>query len=138
MWFQAAFLLPVITRMLNEGVQGASQAEQQSPQVLIISPTRELTMQIYGEARKFVNGSIYRPTVIYGGTSVGHQLRQVESGTNILVSMPGRLIDFLNRKKVMVCVNVGMATVTFFAVLAYCIILVPPPGIFPAEYQHNL
>ena len=86
--------------MLRDGVQGASQAEQQSPQVLIISPTRELTMQIYGEARKFVNGSIYRPTVIYGGTSVGHQLRQVEMGTNILVSTPGRLIDFLDRKKV--------------------------------------
>lgn len=97
---QAAFLLPVITRMLNDGVQGASQADSQSPQVLIISPTRELTLQIYGEARKFVHGSIYRPVVIYGGTSVGHQLRQLESGCNVLVSTPGRLVDFLNRKKV--------------------------------------
>ena len=87
--------------MLNDGVAGASAAEQQSPQVLIISPTRELTLQIYGEARKFVHGSIYRPVVIYGGTSVGHQLRQLESGCSILVSTPGRLIDFLNRKKVM-------------------------------------
>ena len=92
--------MPVITRMLNEGVQGASAAEQQSPQVLIISPTRELTLQIYGEARKFVHHSIYNPVVIYGGTSVGHQLRQLERGCNILVSTPGRLLDFLNRKKV--------------------------------------
>ncbi len=92
--------------MLKDGVPGASYGEQQSPQVLIISPTRELTMQIYGEARKFINGSIYRPTVIYGGTSVGHQLKQVESGTNILVGTPGRLIDFLNRKKVILHVNV--------------------------------
>ena len=97
---KAAFLLPVITRLIREKVQGASQAEQQSPQVLIISPTRELTMQIYGEARKFVHESIYRPVVIYGGTSVGHQLRQLESGCNILVGTPGRLVDFLNRKKV--------------------------------------
>jgi probable ATP-dependent RNA helicase DDX4 len=97
---QAAFLLPVITRMLQEGVQGGSQAEQQSPQVLIISPARERTLQIYGEARKFVHGSIYRPVVVYGGTSVGHQLRQLEAGCNILVSTPGRLVDFLNRKKV--------------------------------------
>lgn len=90
----------MITRLLHEGVQGGSQAEQQYPQVLIISPTRELTLQIYGEARKFVHETMYRPVVIYGGTSVGHQLRQLESGCNIMVSTPGRLMDFLNRKKV--------------------------------------
>ena len=87
--------------MIRDNVQGASENEmQQLPQVLIISPTRELTMQIYNEARKFTNETIYRPVVVYGGTSVGHQLRQVERGCNILVATPGRLLDFLNRKKV--------------------------------------
>ena len=100
---QAAFLLPVITRMIRENVPGASAAESQSPDVLIISPTRELTLQIYNEARKFVHSSIYRPVVVYGGTSVGHQLRQLEMGCNILVATPGRLVDFLNRKKVSMC-----------------------------------
>ena len=98
--FQAAFLLPVITRLLNENVDGASRNDYQSPEVLIISPTRELTLQIYNEARKFVHRTIYRPVVCYGGTSVGHQLRQVENGCNILVGTPGRLLDFLSRKKV--------------------------------------
>ena len=98
--FQAAFLLPVITRLLNEKVDGASRNDSQSPEVLIISPTRELTLQIYNEARKFVHKTIYRPVVCYGGTSVGHQLRQLESGCNILVGTPGRLLDFLSRKKV--------------------------------------
>ena len=93
-------MLPVITRLLHEDVPGNSQGEQQSPQVLIISPTRELTLQIYGEARKFVHDTKYRPVVVYGGTSVGHQLRQLESGCNILVCTPGRLMDFLGRKKV--------------------------------------
>lgn len=92
--------MPVITRLLAEGVEGASQGEQQSPQVLIVSPTRELTLQIYGEARKFVHTMMYRPVVVYGGTSVGHQLRQLEAGCNILVGTPGRLMDFLRRKKV--------------------------------------
>lgn len=98
---QAAFLLPVITRLLNEKVDGASHNDTQSPEVLIISPTRELTLQIYNEARKFVHKTIYRPVVCYGGTSVGHQLRQLESGCNILVGTPGRLLDFLSRKKVL-------------------------------------
>ena len=43
---------------------------------------------------------MYRPVVVYGGTSVGHQLRQLEAGCNILVGTPGRLLDFLRRKKV--------------------------------------
>lgn len=97
---QAAFLLPSITRLISENIQGASKGEVQSPDVLIISPTRELTLQIYNEARKFTYNSVYRPVVIYGGTSVGYQLRQLEGGCNILVCTPGRLVDFLDRKKV--------------------------------------
>ena len=99
---QAAFLLPTITRLIKEDVPGASQNDTQSPEVLIISPTRELTLQIYNEARKFVHGSVYRPVVVYGGTSVGHQLAQVERGSNIVVGTPGRLMDFLRRGKVRV------------------------------------
>ena len=86
--------------MLRDNVPGASQGDSQSPEVLIVSPTRELTLQIYNEARKFVHETIYRPVVVYGGTSVGHQLRMVERGANIVVGTPGRLVDFLNRKKV--------------------------------------
>ena len=86
--------------MLNEKVDGASAGDSQSPEVLIISPTRELTLQIYNEARKFVHNTIYKPVVCYGGTSVGHQLKQLERGCNILVGTPGRLLDFLSRKKV--------------------------------------
>lgn len=97
---QAAFLLPTITRLIRDNIPGASQNDSQSPEVLIVSPTRELTLQIYGEARKFVYSSVYRPVVVYGGTSVGHQLQQVERGCNIVVGTPGRLLDFLRRGKV--------------------------------------
>ena len=97
---QAAFLLPTITRLTTAECPGASQNDTQSPEVLIVSPTRELTLQIYNEARKFVHGSVFRPVVVYGGTSVGHQLAQVERGANIVVGTPGRLIDFLRRGKV--------------------------------------
>ena len=78
----------------------------EAPDVLIISPMRELTLQIYNEGRKFTYNSIYRPVVIYGGTSVGHQLRQLEGGCNILVCTPGRLVDFIQRRKIrsVVCI----------------------------------
>lgn len=49
-------------------------------QVVIVAPTRELTLQIFNEARKFSYGSILKIAVAYGGTAVRHQ------GDNISVS----------------------------------------------------
>ena len=99
---QAAFLLPVITGMLNHGITGGGMFEvKQCPQCVCIAPTRELAIQIYNEARKFSYQTSLRAVVVYGGTSVGHQLRQVEQGCHLLVATPGRLADFVGRGKVM-------------------------------------
>nr|ACM80366.1 vasa [Patiria miniata] len=98
----AAFLLPIINGMLSDGVTGSSFSEFQEPQCIIVSPTRELTSQIYNEAYKFARGTMLRPVVIYGGTSVGHQLREVGKGCHLLVATPGRLMDFINRGRIKV------------------------------------
>ncbi|XP_033636475.1 ATP-dependent RNA helicase DED1-like isoform X2 [Asterias rubens] len=98
----AAFLLPIITGMLNNGITGSSFSDFQEPQCIIVSPTRELTSQIYKEAYKFARDTILRPVVIYGGTSVSHQLKEVERGCHLLVATPGRLMDFINRGKIKV------------------------------------
>ena len=97
---QAAFLLPVLTGMSKAGGGSSSFSAVQEPQALIIAPTRELAVQIYMDARKFAHGTMLRPVVLYGGTSVGYQLRQVEQGTNILVGTPGRLMDVIGKGKV--------------------------------------
>lgn len=86
--------------MMENGLEGSQFSEIQEPQALVVAPTRELAVQIYMDARKFAHGTMLRPVVVYGGTSTGYQMRQVESGTHILVGTPGRLIDFLNRGKV--------------------------------------
>ncbi|XP_028514405.1 DEAD-box ATP-dependent RNA helicase 52A [Exaiptasia diaphana] len=96
----AAFLLPVMTGMMNDGLKSSAFMEIQSPQALCIAPTRELANQIYGEARKFAYGTMLRPIVCYGGVSVNHQLRQLQQGCNLLVATPGRLMDFVERGKV--------------------------------------
>ena len=72
----------------------------QCPQALVISPTRELSCQIFNEARKFSHQTIVKPCVVYGGVSVAHQLRKLELGCNLLVATPGRLKDFVEREKV--------------------------------------
>ena len=97
---QAAFLLPVLTGMMTNGLAGSQFSEVQEPQGIVVAPTRELVTQIFHEARKFSFGSMLRPVVVYGGTSVGHQLREVEKGAHLVVGTPGRLLDFINRGKV--------------------------------------
>jgi len=97
----AAFLLPVMTGMLQKGLTSSSMmGGPQCPQALIISPTRELTCQIYNEARKFSHETIVKTVVVYGGVSVPHQLRKIEMGCNLLVATPGRLKDFIERGKI--------------------------------------
>lgn len=102
----AAFLIPVIQRLLQTGVGGwaagaRSAGRPCSPQVIIMSPTRELAIQIKDEARKFCVGCDLRCVVIYGGTSCGYQsLGLAQDGCNILVATPGRLTDFVERGRI--------------------------------------
>nr|BCJ78303.1 ATP-dependent RNA helicase [Phreagena okutanii] len=96
----AAFVLPALTGMMKNGLTSSSFSAVQEPQALVIAPTRELALQIYMDARKFAYGSMLRPVVLYGGTSVGYQLRQVEQGCHFLVGTPGRLIDVFGKGKV--------------------------------------
>ncbi|KAL4235604.1 putative ATP-dependent RNA helicase ddx4 [Mactra antiquata] len=96
----AAFLLPTLTGMMNAGLSSSSFSPVQEPQTLVVAPTRELAVQIFMDARKFAYGTMLRPVVLYGGTSVGYQLRQLSSGCHILVGTPGRLIDVISKGKV--------------------------------------
>ena len=97
---QAAFLLPTLTGMMKNGLTGGSLQPVQEPQALVVAPTRELAIQIFMDARKFAYSTMVRPVVLYGGTSVGYQLRQVEQGCHLLVGTPGRLIDVMSKGKV--------------------------------------
>lgn len=67
-------------------------------QALVICPTRELAVQVTGEIQKlgkYVDG--LKATPVYGGQSIGRQIRQLKSGTQVVVGTPGRLIDHLKR-----------------------------------------
>jgi probable ATP-dependent RNA helicase DDX4 len=52
-------------------------SQHSEPHAIIISPTRELAIQIFTEARKFSHGSTVKAVVAYGGTAVLHQAQQV-------------------------------------------------------------
>jgi len=93
----AAFLLPIIHDLLETGDSNNCGSSVQTPQAVVISPTRELAIQIWENARKFALGSMVKAVVVYGGTSVGSQRAILEKGCNILVGTPGRLLDFVEK-----------------------------------------
>ena len=93
-----AFLLPIFARHLipdRRSLRSPSGAAQ--PQALVMAPTRELALQIHGEARKLSYGSPFRTVVVYGGAPLGPQLNELSKGVDLLVVTPGRLIDLMER-----------------------------------------
>ncbi len=88
----AAFGLPLL-QLINK--------QQKSPQALIICPTRELCLQITNDLNSFKKKADHIViTAVYGGTSLGLQIRELKRGTHIVVATPGRLIDLIERKAI--------------------------------------
>ena len=96
----AAFLLPIIHKLVESGANGSYGDGRVAPQAVIITPTRELGIQIYDEARKFSGGCNITSQVVYGGTSVSSQIQNLSRGCHILVATPGRLLDFVERGRI--------------------------------------
>ncbi len=65
-------------------------------QALVLVPTRELALQVTDEMSSFKRGSTV-VSAIYGGASIGEQLRRLKKGVDIVVGTPGRILDHLNR-----------------------------------------
>lgn len=102
----AGFLFPVLVSMLRDGPPPAPPGfgrSKQFPMALILSPTRELTSQIFAEAQKFTYCTGVRPVVVYGGADIRAQVRELERGCDLLVATPGRLVDLVERGKVGLC-----------------------------------
>lgn len=71
------------------------------PQALVICPTRELCLQIVSEIelfKKYMTG--LHVVAVYGGASIGMQIRDLKRGVQIVVATPGRLIDLIERKAI--------------------------------------
>ncbi|KAJ6340875.1 hypothetical protein OIU78_009118 [Salix suchowensis] len=100
----AAFCFPIISgimKMQDQSVQRPLRgARTVYPLALILSPTRELSMQIHEEAKKFSYQTGVKAVVAYGGAPIHQQLRELERGVDILVATPGRLVDLLERARV--------------------------------------
>jgi len=100
----AAFLFPMLAKMLNDGPPPSTGVKTAHPVGLVLAPTRELSIQIYEEALKFAHTTGIRVVVVYGGADPRSQAQELSRGADIIVATPGRLIDFMNRGRL----NLGL------------------------------
>jgi ATP-dependent RNA helicase DeaD len=95
----AAFGIPLIERFIREGL-----APGHAPRGLILTPTRELALQVSTEIASFIprdetgGGQALRITAVYGGASIRNQIVELKRGTEIVVGTPGRVMDLMDRK----------------------------------------
>lgn len=92
----AAFALPIL-QMLYEK---KAWAPNKKPRALIVSPTRELALQIHESFKAYGKYLNLKSTVIFGGVSQNQQIREIAAGSEILVATPGRLLDLISQRKV--------------------------------------
>lgn len=90
----AAFVLPMLDRLSKGAVVPPS---RRLPQALILTPTRELALQIVEAILCYSAYTEVRPLAIYGGVNIQNQIQGLRDGADVIVATPGRLLDHLQR-----------------------------------------
>lgn len=87
----AAFAIPIIEQLI------INESKSRKIKALILTPTRELAIQIEEEITLFAKYTSLRHTVIFGGVNQRSQTNRLKNGTDILIATPGRLLDLINQ-----------------------------------------
>ncbi len=90
----AAFAIPIIQGLATNADRNA---QKPAVRALIITPTRELAIQIGESLRAYGRHTDLRSTVIFGGVKAGKQIDRLRHGIDILVATPGRLLDLMGQ-----------------------------------------
>lgn len=86
-----AFLLPIFNKI---------NSNSKETQALILTPTRELAIQITAEANKLKESNNINILATYGGQDIGSQLKKLNNNVHLIIATPGRLLDHLERKTI--------------------------------------
>ena len=93
----AAFVLPIIQRILRHASSSASPARHPI-RALVLTPTRELAVQVAENAANYSRHTDLRTAVVYGGVDMKEQVATLRGGIEILIATPGRLLDHIGSK----------------------------------------
>ncbi|QWD67770.1 DEAD/DEAH box helicase [Polynucleobacter sp. VK25] len=93
----AAFVLPIIQKILRHASSSASPARHPI-RALVLTPTRELAVQVSENAASYSKHTDLRAAVVYGGVDMKEQVAILRNGVEILIATPGRLLDHIGSK----------------------------------------
>ena len=93
----AAFTLPLLQRMMNHENASASPARH-PVRALVLTPTRELAVQVAENVAKYAKRSTLRSMVVFGGVDMKPQTAELKAGVEVLIATPGRLLDHIEAK----------------------------------------
>ena len=96
----AAFALPTLQRLLPMASASASPARH-PVRALVLTPTRELAIQVHESFREYGKHVPLRSAIVYGGVDMNAQIAELRRGVEILIATPGRLLDHVQNKTVM-------------------------------------
>ena len=94
----AAFTLPLLQRLMPK--PGAVKPARPVIRALILTPTRELAIQVEQSVRTYGAHVPLRTAKIFGGVTIGPQIQALRAGIDILVATPGRLLDHFNQRTI--------------------------------------
>jgi ATP-dependent RNA helicase RhlE len=89
----AGFVLPLLQRLSTTPRPAAGRGNRRAPRALILTPTRELALQVEASVRAYGRYAKHDSMAIFGGVGFGPQLAQLRRGVDIVVATPGRLLD---------------------------------------------
>lgn len=91
----AAFAIPILQNLF---LQKNHEVENNGIKALILTPTRELAIQIDESFSDYGKHTGLRHTVIFGGVPQFHQVKEIRRGVDILIATPGRLLDLMSQR----------------------------------------
>ena len=95
----AAFALPLLQKLLPLSNASASPAKH-PVRALILTPTRELAIQVEESVKAYAKHTSLRSLVVYGGVDIKTQTPHLKTGVEVLVATPGRLLDHIEQKTI--------------------------------------
>ncbi len=95
----AGFTLPLLQRLAPMATKSFSPALH-PVRCLILTPTRELAIQVHDSVKTYCKHVPLRSFCVYGGININPQIEELKRGVEILVATPGRLLDHLHQKSV--------------------------------------
>ncbi|KAL9323774.1 hypothetical protein ACSQ67_008631 [Phaseolus vulgaris] len=93
----ASFLIPIVSRCVIHRRQYVS---EKKPLVMVLTPTRELCIQVEEHAKMLGKGLPFKTALVVGGEAMAGQLYRIQQGVELIVGTPGRLVDLLMKHEI--------------------------------------